>query len=251
MTTQANRYQAMNPIFRLGIEMGPLLVFFGVNASYGIFAATGVFMIAVVTSLGVAYVAARHIPTVPLVSGVIVMVFGGLTLYLQDETFIKLKPTIVNGLFAAAIFGGLWFGKNYVKTLLGTMVALTDEGWRRLAVRWGVFFIATAILNEIVWRNFSTDAWVIVQGFRLSAADRHLRARADTPHASVCGWRRCNIEQIAFNWITIVIQFRRVNLLYPFRWEQIAFNWITIVIQFRRVNLLYPFRWEQIAFNLL
>ena len=139
MTTQANRYQAMNPILRLGIEMGPLLVFFAVNAGYGIFAATGVFMGAIVVSLGVAYAAARHIPTLPLVSGLIVLVFGGLTLYLQDEMFIKLKPTIVNALFAAAIFGGMAFGKNYVRTLLGTMVALSDEGWRLLAIRWGLF----------------------------------------------------------------------------------------------------------------
>lgn len=155
----------MNPILRLGIEMGPLLVFFAANASYGIFAATGVFMVAIVISLVVAYAAARHIPTLPLVSGVIVLVFGGLTLYLQDETFIKLKPTIVNALFAAAIFGGLVLGKNYVKTLLGTMVALNDEGWRRLAIRWGLFFIVMAVLNEIVWRNFSTDAWVTFKVF--------------------------------------------------------------------------------------
>ena len=115
--------------------MGPLLVFFATNTSYGIFAATGAFMVAIVISLVVAYVAARHIPTLPLVSGVIVMVFGGLTLYLQDETFIKLKPTIINTLFAVMIFGGLTFGKNYVKSLLGTMVSLNDAGWRILAIR--------------------------------------------------------------------------------------------------------------------
>ena len=165
MTTQANRYQAMNPVLRLGIEMGPLLVFFAVNAGYGIFAATGVFMGAIVVSLGVAYAAARHIPTLPLVSGLIVLVFGGLTLYLQDEIFIKLKPTIVNALFAAAIFGGMAFGKNYVRTLLGTMVALSDEGWRLLAIRWGLFFVAMAVVNEIVWRNFSTDTWVTFKVF--------------------------------------------------------------------------------------
>ena len=145
--------------------MGPLLAFFAANASYGIFVATGVFMVAIVLALVVAYAAARHIPTLPLVSGVIVMVFGGLTLYLQDETFIKLKPTIVNALFAAVIFGGLGFGKNYVKSLLGTMVALNDAGWRLLAIRWGLFFVVMAVVNEIVWRNFSTDTWVSFKVF--------------------------------------------------------------------------------------
>ena len=155
----------MNPILRIGIEMGPLLVFFAANTSYGIFVATGAFMVAIVISLVVAYAAARHIPTLPLVSGVIVMVFGGLTLYLQDETFIKLKPTIINTLFAVVIFGGLTFGKNYVKSLLGTMVSLNDAGWRILAIRWGLFFIVMAVVNEIVWRNFSTDSWVTFKVF--------------------------------------------------------------------------------------
>ena len=167
MNTRADRYQAMNPILRIGIEMGPLLAFFAANTSYGIFVATGAFMVAVVISLVVAYAAARHIPTLPLVSGVIVMVFGGLTLYLQDETFIKLKPTIINTLFAVMIFGGLVFGKNYVKSLLGTMVSLNDAGWRILAIRWGLFFIVMAVINEIVWRNFSTDSWVTFKVFGL------------------------------------------------------------------------------------
>ncbi len=165
MKAGANQYQSMNPILRLGIEMGPLVIFFAVNASHGIFAATGVFMIAIVLSLAIAYAAARHIPTLPLVSGLIVLIFGGLTLYLQNETFIKLKPTIVNLLFAGVIFGGLLFGKNYVKSLLGTMVELKDEGWRQLAVRWGLFFVAMAIVNEVVWRNFSTDMWVTFKVF--------------------------------------------------------------------------------------
>ncbi len=145
--------------------MGPLVIFFAVNAIHGIFAATGVFMIAIVLSLAIAYAAARHIPTLPLVSGLIVLIFGGLTLYLQNETFIKLKPTIVNLLFASVIFGGLLFGKNYVKSLLGTMVELKEEGWRQLAVRWGLFFVAMAIVNEVVWRNFSTDTWVTFKVF--------------------------------------------------------------------------------------
>tara|TARA_A100001037_G_C15151387_1_gene639495 strand:- start:4529 stop:5107 length:579 start_codon:yes stop_codon:yes gene_type:complete len=165
MKAGANQYQSMNPILRLGIEMGPLVIFFAVNAIHGIFAATGVFMIAIVLSLAIAYAAARHIPTLPLVSGLIVLIFGGLTLYLQNETFIKLKPTIVNLLFASVIFGGLLFGKNYVKSLLGTMVELKEEGWRQLAVRWGLFFVAMAIVNEVVWRNFSTDTWVTFKVF--------------------------------------------------------------------------------------
>jgi len=96
----------------------------------------------------------------PLVTGVVVMVFGGLTLWLQDETFIKLKPTIVNVCFALAIFAGLALKRNYVKTVMGSMINMDDEGWRKLAWRWGGFFLVMALVNEAVWRNVSTDMWV-------------------------------------------------------------------------------------------
>ena len=150
----------MNPLLRLVIEAGPLVVFFIANAQKGIFWATGAFMAATVAALTVNYALERRLPTMPLVSGVFVMVFGGLTLFLADETFIKLKPTIVNTLFAAILFGGLVAGRSLLKPLFNTAFQLTDDGWRSLTMRWATFFVLLAMLNEVVWRNFSTDFWV-------------------------------------------------------------------------------------------
>ncbi|MDA1133170.1 MAG: septation protein A [Proteobacteria bacterium] len=154
-----------NPLVRLAIEIGPLVVFFVANARAGIFVATGALMVAILLSVAASYALERRLPAMPLVTAVVVLVFGGLTLYLQDELFIKLKPTIVNLLFAAAIFAGLLMRRNVLRVVLGTVMRLTDEGWRRLAVRWGGFFVVLAILNEIVWRNFSTDTWVTFKVF--------------------------------------------------------------------------------------
>jgi intracellular septation protein len=150
---------------KLLIEIGPLLVFFGVNAAYGIFAGTGAFMVAPVVSLSLAGWLYHKVPVMPLVSAVIVMIFGGLTLYLQDESFIKLKPTIVYGMFAALLLAGLATGKHLLAFLFGPVLNLTDEGWRKLTVRWAVFFVLMAVLNEFVWRNFSTDIWVSFKAF--------------------------------------------------------------------------------------
>lgn len=150
---------------KLLIELGPLLIFFGVNAAYGIFAGTGAFMVATVISLALAWWLYHKIPVMPLVSAVIVLAFGGLTLYLQDETFIKLKPTIVYTMFAVLLLGGLAAQKPVLALLFGPVFNLTDEGWRKLTLRWAVFFIAMAILNEFVWRNFSTDTWVSFKAF--------------------------------------------------------------------------------------
>lgn len=150
---------------KLIIELGPLLIFFGVNAAYGIFAGTGAFMAATVVSLAVAWWRYHKVPTMPLVSAVIVLVFGGLTLYLQDETFIKLKPTIVYSMFAVLLVAGLALRKPVLALLFGPVFNLTDEGWRKLTLRWAVFFVAMAIVNEFVWRNFSTDFWVSFKAF--------------------------------------------------------------------------------------
>jgi intracellular septation protein len=150
---------------KLLIEIGPLLVFFGVNAAYGIFAGTGAFMVATVVSLSLAWWLYHKVPVMPLVSAVIVMIFGGLTLYLQDESFIKLKPTIVYGMFAALLLAGLATGKHLLAFLFGPVLNLTDEGWRKLTVRWAVFFVLMAVLNEFVWRNFSTNIWVSFKAF--------------------------------------------------------------------------------------
>jgi intracellular septation protein len=150
---------------KLLIELGPLLVFFGTNAVWGIYVATAVFMVATILALAVAWWRYHKVPIMPLVSGVIVLVFGGLTLYLRDETFIKLKPTIVYTMFAVLLGAGLLMKKPVLELLFGPVFSLTEEGWRKLTVRWSLFFIAMAVLNEIVWRNFSTDAWVSFKAF--------------------------------------------------------------------------------------
>jgi intracellular septation protein len=158
--TAADQPKKMPTLVKLAVEIGPLAVFFITNAKAGIFNATMAFMVAISIALVVAWIFERRIPTLPLVTGIVVMVFGGLTLWLQDETFIKLKPTIVNACFALAIFVGLALKRNYIKTVMGSMIAMDDEGWRKLAWRWGGFFLAMALINEAVWRNVSTDMWV-------------------------------------------------------------------------------------------
>jgi intracellular septation protein len=163
------------PLLKLALELGPLLVFFFANtrgewlaktfpaltAMGGpIFMATGLFMVATAISLAVSWALTRTIPIMPLVSGVVVFVFGALTLWLQDDVFIKMKPTIVNTLFGVVLLGGLFFGKSLLGYVFGSAFRLDAEGWRKLTLRWGLFFLVLAIANEIVWRNFSTDAWV-------------------------------------------------------------------------------------------
>ncbi|CAM9805488.1 unnamed protein product [Phaeothamnion confervicola] len=150
----------MHPLTKLGLDLGPLVVFFGVNATYGIFPATAAFMVAVIASLTATWILAREIPPMPLITAVFVLVFGGLTLYLNNDLFIKLKPTIVNSLFAVILFTGLARQQSLLKPLLQSVMELTAEGWRLLTWRWAWFFVVLAILNEIVWRNFSTDFWI-------------------------------------------------------------------------------------------
>ena len=163
--TSTSKPTELNPMLKLALDVGPLLLFFFVNTRWGIFAATGAFMAATIVSIAITYALARRIPTMPLVSAVVVMVFGGLTLYLQDETFIKLKPTIIYSLFAVLLLGGLLMGRSLLALVLDSMFQLTDEGWRKLTVRWGLFFVAMAILNEIVWRSVTTDTWVTFKTF--------------------------------------------------------------------------------------
>jgi len=150
----------VNPLLRLALEVGPLVVFFIANSRYDLFVATGLFMAATVVALTASYLLEKRIPVLPLVSGIFVIAFGALTLILNDELFIKLKPTIVNCLFAAILLGGLALGRPLLRPLLGQMLPMTDEGWKKLTLRWGLFFIVLAIINEVVWRNFSTDFWV-------------------------------------------------------------------------------------------
>ena len=152
-------------IIKFVVELGPLLVFFFVNSHYGIFEGTAAFMVATVVSLIASRFFLGRIATMPLVTGVFVLVFGGLTLYLQDDHFIKMKPTIVNGLFAAILLGGLYFDRLFLKTVFGDVMRLTREGWRILTIRWALFFVLLAILNEVMWRMFSTDTWVTFKVF--------------------------------------------------------------------------------------
>ncbi|WP_159586212.1 septation protein A [Chelativorans xinjiangense] len=167
--------KAVNPLLKLVLELGPLMVFFFANArgewlaerlpalgSLGgpLFIATALFMVATALALSASWLLTRTLPIMPLVSGVVVFVFGALTLYLHSEIFIKMKPTIVNTLFAAVLLGGLAFGKSLLGYVFDSAFKLDAEGWRKLTLRWGLFFIFLAVANEVVWRSFSTDAWV-------------------------------------------------------------------------------------------
>jgi len=150
----------LNPLVKLALDIGPLFLFFFANARFGIFAATGAFMVAIVVALVVSYALIRRWPVMPLVSAFIVLVFGGLTLLLHDEFFIKVKPTIIYLLFGGTLIGGLVMRKNLLAIVFDSMFHLSDEGWRKLTVRWAAFFIFLALLNEIVWRTQTTDIWV-------------------------------------------------------------------------------------------
>lgn len=172
-------------LIKAAIDLGPLLIFFAVNALAGIFAATGAFMVAFFIALGAGYALERKLSPMTLITGGVVLIFGGLTLYLNDETFIKLKPTLVNAIFAAILFGGHLTNRPLIRYLFEHAFQLDDDGWRILTLRWALFFAALAVLNEIVWRNFSTDTWaafkvfgifpltLIFGAFQLKVIERH------------------------------------------------------------------------------
>ena len=153
------------PPLKLVFEFFPLLIFFAANSLYDLRVATAALMAATLVSLIASRVILKKIPVMPLVTGAIVLVFGGLTLMLHDETFIKIKPTVVNLLFAAALAIGLFFGRSLIKIVLGDAIKLQDEGWRKLTIRWAMFFIFLAVLNEFVWRGFPTSTWVAFKTF--------------------------------------------------------------------------------------
>jgi len=150
----------LNPTLKLVLDIGPLILFFAANAKFGIYAATGTFMVAVLIALAVSYGLTKHVAVMPLVTAAIVLVFGGLTLVLHDDLFIKLKPTIIYVLFGGTLLGGLAFDKPLLGMLFDSVFHLREEGWRKLTWRWALFFLALAILNEIVWRTQTTDFWV-------------------------------------------------------------------------------------------
>jgi len=154
-----------NPTLKLILEMGPLVAFFVTNWKFGIFPATGVLMACVVLALAASWFMTRHLPVMPVVTCVAVVFFGALTFLFHDELFIKLKPTIVNSIFGAVLLGALAFGKPLLPVVLDSVMRLTEEGWRKLTLRWGVFFFVLAALNEIVWRTQTTDFWVSFKAF--------------------------------------------------------------------------------------
>ena len=155
--------QHLPPLQKLVLELGPLVIFFLVNAfgeRFGVtedqttFWAIGIFVAATLVALAIHYALLRRLPIMPLVSGIVVLAFGGMALVTHDRTFFVIKPTIVNALFGAVLLGGLAFGKSLLFVVLDSVFALTEEGWRKLTFRWGVFFFALAALNEIVWVKF-------------------------------------------------------------------------------------------------
>ncbi|ACB93754.1 septation protein A [Beijerinckia indica] len=171
----------LDPWLKLLLEMGPFLLFFFANAwpkvfapltapwlppslmageNAGLFTATLVLIPAVLLSLAVSYGLTHRLPVMPVVTALLVLIFGALTLYLQDPSFIKIKPTVLYVGFALALFGGLLFGKPLLPIMLDHALALSERGWRLLTIRWGLFFLGMAVLNEIVWRTQSTNVWV-------------------------------------------------------------------------------------------
>jgi intracellular septation protein len=150
---------------KLAIDLAPLLVFFAAYVAFGIYWATGILMAATLVSLIASRKMLGHISPTLMVTTALVLGFGALTLLFNDARFIKMKPTIVNLLFAAFLFGGLLLRRPVLQHLLGEALRLTDEGWRKLTVRWAVFFLALAALNEVVWRNFSEATWASFKVF--------------------------------------------------------------------------------------
>ena len=157
--------KALNPIVKLSLELGPLALFFAAYGRFDIYVATGVLMASVLVTLAVSYAVLKRIPIMPLVTAVVVLIFGSLTLFFHDETLIKIKPTALYLLFAAALFVGLALKRPILKVLFDGALQVTEEGWRLLTWRWAFFFIALAILNEIVWRTQTTDLWVKFKTF--------------------------------------------------------------------------------------
>jgi intracellular septation protein len=164
-TMPASAKPQLHPLLKLVLEIGPLILFFIANARFGIFVGTAAFMAAFLAAFAVSWALTRHVPLMAMISGGIVLVFGGLTLILQDDTFIKLKPTIIYLLFGGVLLGGLAVGKPLLSVVFDSVFNLTEPGWRKLTLRWALFFLALAALNEIVWRTQTTDVWVSFKVF--------------------------------------------------------------------------------------
>ncbi|PLX36590.1 MAG: septation protein A [Hyphomicrobiales bacterium] len=175
MTDQTNRATPSSG-FKFLLDFGPLVVFFATymlaspvtigGETYKPLVVAGVVLaVLTVIALAVSYVRYKHIPTMPAVSGVLVVFFVTLSVILNDATFFKIKPTIVYCLFAVALLGGLAFGKYFLAKLFDGAFHLDEAGWRKLTLRWGLFFLVMAVVNEAVWRNFSEESWVTFKTF--------------------------------------------------------------------------------------
>ncbi|EJF79225.1 Intracellular septation protein [Candidatus Bartonella washoeensis] len=177
---EKHKKAALSPTLKFLLEIGPLIVFFLSNykgewliknivffKSFNkpIFPATAIFMVAIIIALSLSWILARKIPIMPLISGIFVLVFGFLTLWLHNDTFIKMKPTIINCLFALILFGGMFFKKPLLRYVFDSTLKLDDLGWQKLTYRWALFFVFLALLNEVVWRNFSDNFWTSFKVF--------------------------------------------------------------------------------------
>ena len=192
MAAMSSEEKPIHPFLKLVLEIGPLAVFFlcfqygreilanptvagplesiiGTKALQGdsgpVFVATAFFMVAITLSLSISWALTRSLPKMAVVTAIVVIIFGGLTLWLQDETFIKMKPTIVNGIFATILGFGLLQGRSYLKYLMGEAIPLTDRGWFIFTARWAMFFVFLGILNEVIWRTQTTEFWVSFKTF--------------------------------------------------------------------------------------
>lgn len=154
----------IDPTLKLLLELGPLGCFFLASYRFNLHVATGVLMVGVVVALAASYWLTRRLPVMPVVTAVAVIFFGALTFWFDNPVFIKMKPTVVNCIFGAALLGGLAFGKPLLPVVLDTALHLDETGWRKLTFRWGLFFFVLAALNEVVWRTQSDVFWA---GFKV------------------------------------------------------------------------------------
>lgn len=154
-----------HPLLKFALEIGPLAAFFLIYNRTDIFVATAVFIPLILAALATSWALTRHLPRMAVVTAVVVVVFGGLTLWLRDATFIKMKPTVVNLIFAGVLGWGLMQGRSYLKYLLGDAMPLSDAGWMIFTRRWALFFVFMAALNEVIWRTQTEEFWVSFKTF--------------------------------------------------------------------------------------
>lgn len=155
-----NSVAKASPIVRLVLDLGPLILFFVAYRFLGIYGATAVFMVAAVAALGLGYWREARLSPMPLLTALLVVVFGTLTLYMRNDVFIKIKPTVLYGFMGFLLLGGLGFNRLFIRYVFSQAFELSETGWRKLTWRWGLFAFALAGLNEAIWRNFSTSIWV-------------------------------------------------------------------------------------------